>query len=363
MAHLRVASWPGFGATANPFVKNFLDGLIEADCEVISIDRIGQIRGQTPDILLLHWAERVYWENTAIRKSVIWAMHRLLRHLRLLRAHAPSTRIVWLMHNIRPHDAGPIQRQIWGWYARSLSLQVDGFLTLSPGTIPVVREAFPETTEKPIGYIWHPLYPGAELTSVERQAARARYGWDRGLRVLGYCGQIRPYKGMEELIRVFSETKRPDLRLLIAGRPHNRSTVEKLRAAAARDARIELDVSDLSERDFRDALGTCDVMIAPYRKYLHSGSIVHALSANRPVVTPATPFSGSLRAHLGEDWVRTYVEDLTPTLLEAEATSRPPCEALDMREFTPHSVGQQTGKFFEHLLRTSRPGSTNPSNM
>ena len=48
-------------------------------------------------------------------------------------------------------------------------------------------------------------------------------------------------------------------------------------------------------------------MVAPFRRYLHSGSIVHALSAGRPVLTPATPFATSLAAELGRpDWLQTY---------------------------------------------------------
>ena len=52
-------------------------------------------------------------------------------------------------------------------------------------------------------------------------------------------------------------------------------------------------------------------MVAPFRRYLHSGSIVHALSAGRPVLTPATPFALSLAAELGRpDWLQTYAGPL-----------------------------------------------------
>jgi beta-1,4-mannosyltransferase len=343
---LRVASWPGSGAKANPFVSNFLSGLEKAGCEVISFDTVSDFKGQAYDILLLQWAERVFWESTS-RWKQIWT---ILRLLRFLQTRAPHIRVVWLVHNLRPHDVGRWGRLIWTPYMWALTRLVAGFLTLSPGTLPEVRATLPAFAQKPADYIWHPLYPGAELSEHERLVARSRYGWDDTVRVLGYCGQIRPYKGLDELADAFLRTKRPDLRLLIAGRPSNTATVAKLEVAAKKDTRIALDLKDLSGAEFRLALGACDVMAAPFHRYLHSGSIVHALSAVRPVLTPATPFSKSLCVHLGREWVRTYEGSLTPELLETEENIRPPITDLNLIDFNPDAVGQQTVRFFREIL-------------
>ncbi len=343
---MRVASWPGYGVTDNPFISILLDDLKQAECDVISLDRIKAFEGQAPDILLLHWAERVFWESRSVTKSSTFAMLRLLRHLR---RRAPHTKVVWLVHNLIPHDAGLVRRLLWGPYIRAFTRQIDGFLTLSPSTISEVRFAFPELAQLPADYVWHPFYPGAALSVEERLAARARYGWNDTDRVLGYCGQIRPYKGMEELVGAFIRTRRPELRLLVAGRPYDRATVARLKAATAQDERIALNSQNLTDSEFRQALGSCDVMLAPFRTYLHSGSIVHALSAGRPVVTPVTPFSDSLRKHLGSDWVRTYSDDLTPTLLEAKETLRPTATELNMEEFMPDAVGRRATAFFERI--------------
>jgi beta-1,4-mannosyltransferase len=346
VSRMSVASWPGYGATTNPFVSIFLDGLKQAGCEVISIDHLKAFKGQAPDILLLHWADRVYWYNNTIKTS--FAILFLLHHLR---RRSPRTKVVWLVHNIKPHDAGPVRHFLWGPYIRAFARQVDGFLTLSPGTIGEVRSAFPELATAPADYVWHPSYPGAELSCDERLAARALYGWNDTDSVLGYCGLIRPYKGMEELVGAFLRTSRTDLRLLVAGRPYDAETATWLEAAAAQDTRIKLDLRYLTNSEFRQTLGACDVMLAPFREYLHSGSIVHALSANRPVVTPVTPFSESMREQLGGDWMRTYSEKLTPALLEASETLSPPTTKLNMAEFKPDAVGRRTAGFFERVLR------------
>src|SRR5690606_4502061 len=101
------------------------------------------------------------------------------------------------------------------------------------------------------------------------------------------------------------------------------------------------------DADFRAALGACDVVAAPLRTYLHSGSIVHALSAGRPVLTPATPFSESYRGLLGADWVRTYDTALTPDLLVRQAP--PPASPPDLSALSAQAVGAMAAAFFGRL--------------
>ncbi len=345
---LRIASWPGYGATHNPFVHVFLDALRDAGCTVDSIERVedvGAIADRAPDILLLHWAERVFGESQS-RLQVLTKIRSLLAALAARPGHC---RVVWLVHNLAPHDARPMQRLVWPFYLRALARQVDGFMTLSPGTVDQVRAALPALAGKPAVGLWHPAYPDAILSPNERNAARAGAGWTPDQCVLGYCGQIRPYKGVEELLTTFRATPRADLRLLFAGRPGSPAFRDWIEAEAVRDPRITLRLQDLPAPAFREALGICDVTVAPLRTYLHSGSIVHALSANRPVLTPGTPFSRSLAAELGTGWMRLYQGELTPDLLRAQTPQPANIAAPNLSAMNAARVGQAAARFFGGL--------------
>jgi glycosyltransferase involved in cell wall biosynthesis len=340
---LRIASWPGYGATHNPFMHVFLDALKDAGCIVESIESVEAMAGQDPDILLLHWAERVFGESQS-RLEVLGKMRGLLT---TLATRPPRTRIIWLVHNLAPHDARPFQRVVWPFYVRALARRVDGFMTLSPGTVDQVRAALPTLSTKPAEGLWHPAYPDAALSIEEKAAARADYGWTAREHVLGYCGQIRPYKGVEELLKSFRSTTNPDLRLLLAGRPGSENFRNWIEAEAAFDPRIALRLEDLSTAAFREGLGVCDVIVAPLRSYLHSGSIIHSLSAARPVLTPATPFSDSLQAQLGADWMRLYKGELTSRMLEVQAQRTVNAGGPDLSELAPVKVGRAARRFFD----------------
>jgi glycosyltransferase involved in cell wall biosynthesis len=210
--------------------------------------------------------------------------------------------------------------------------------------------AYPALARKPLGHVWHPAYPGEALAPAAAAAARAGFGWTGAERVFGYCGQLRPYKGTEELIRAFRGLADPDARLLVAGRPMDAGYARTLAGLAGEDRRIRLLPEDLAPERFRACLGACDLVVAPFRRYLHSGSIVHSLSAGRPVLTPATPFATSLAAELASPgWLQTYDGPLTPETLRA---ARRPDGALDLGPIAPANAAARLRRFVEGLRRS-----------
>ncbi|OLT52243.1 hypothetical protein [Cellulosimicrobium sp. CUA-896] len=65
-------------------------------------------------------------------------------------------------------------------------------------------------------------------------------------------------------------------------------------------------------------------MVLPFEELYNSGSVLLALSLNRPVLVPASPSSVRLRDEVGAHWVRTYAGPLTAAALEEayEAVAR-----------------------------------------
>lgn len=347
---LNVASWPGKGDTHNPFINIFLDGLEANGCRVKNLETVEALAEATKggtDILLLHWAERVFGESRS-RWQILIKMWRLLSAVG--NAHS-STRVVWVVHNLAPHDARRFQKLVWPIYIRALARKVDAFLTLAPGTVAQVRAGLPQLAAKPGHGAWHPAYPDAELSPDERRAARMKLGFTPKNRVLGYCGQIRPYKGVEDLLDTFIQTTAPHLRLLLCGRPqYGRPETEAfllmLKEKAKRDHRVVVWFDDLTPAEYRAALGACDVIVAPFRSYLHSGSIIHALSAKRPVLTPATPFANSLEVLLGTEWVRQYEFELSPDILTDQKKAS---GTIDLSSLSSSVVGEDVLLFLRRL--------------
>lgn len=340
---MRVASWPGRAVSHNMFVRILLDSLAEAGADVVSCDTVDDLLTVRADVILLHWPETVIWQSQG-RVNLLTNIQRLKHFFK--RHHKKPTKLIWLAHNLMPHRQGRLEKLLWRGYIDALVQAVDGVLTLSPGTVEVVRQHFPALAERPVSFVWHPHYPHP---AVSRETARAATGFAPQDYVFGYCGQIRRYKGVDLALQSFLETTGAHLRLYLAGTPSEPAFVEELTAKARQDPRISLELEDLSGPAFEAALMRCDTIIAPFRQYLHSGSLVHALSAGCRVLTPATPFSESLAEALGGAHVTTYNGALTPDILRAQAQDTPQTPP-DLSAMAPTKVAADLLAFAESVM-------------
>lgn len=354
-----LGSWPGRESDHNRFLPVLLDALAAEGVRITGFPDSWDIRFAGLDALLIHWPDKVFWEAAHAGQGAGGAAARMAGLIARLAARRRATKLVWMVHDLAPHDGGRFKRATWRPYAAALARLADGTLTLSEGTRAQVAAAYPALARKPMEHIWHPAYPGETVSPETRAATRATFGWTGTERVFGYCGQLRPYKGVEDLISAFARLDDPDARLLIAGRPRDGDTADDLRRRAAGDARIHMRPEDLTPGDFRACLGACDLVVAPFRRYLHSGSIVHALSAKRPVLTPATPFATSLAAELASPgWLQTYDGPLGPETLAAAAAPAP-AAPLDLTRLAPERAARRIRHFLDRLAGAPVNTATN----
>jgi len=324
----------------------FLDHLQDTGAEIVSLESIDEICQSDVDVVVLHWLETVIWETKSRRD-------RFRKAIKLLQfASKPAgtrPKLVWMAHNLKPHRLnGKVITKAWPTYSRALTRRFDGVITLSPGTVPAVHGAFPALKEKPTKAIWHPAYPAPKITKSE---ARAALGLPSEGHVFGYCGQLKRYKNLEEATSAFLKTQDPSLRLVIAGVPADEAVVASLEKAAAEDPRILLWAKNLSAEEFETALVACDTALQPFKDYLHSGSMIHAVSAGCRILTPAKPFAQALQDSIGSDWVTLYEGALTPeTIVQHAKTSPAQPDTRKLAALDPARAAQETKAFLQEVV-------------
>ena len=346
-SRLRVGSWPGHEARANAFVANFLDCLASDGCEIVNLSDPATFSGADVDVLILHWLERLFWTS----RSDLDLFRRVAGFVKALRTVPERTRIVWLVHNLAPHEQRRLHGWIWRFLVPVVARRTDAVLTLSPGTVPQVREAIPGLVQCPALGCHHPAYRLSPVAAGGEM--RRRLGISGDSRVVGYVGNLRPYKGLHSLVHAFSQLPDRNLRLLLAGRAsaHDRDV---LAALAAGDPRITIEARRLDADEFDACLLACDLVVAPFRDYLHSGSMVHALCAGRPLLTPDTPFSRSLAEEVGAQWVMTHDGALTAAELGRALGRLPDAGAPNLAAFQPDRVGREVGAFLREVCAAPR---------
>ncbi|HEX5400007.1 MAG TPA: glycosyltransferase family 4 protein [Verrucomicrobiae bacterium] len=206
----------------------------------------------------------------------------LAAQLVLLRAR--GCRIVWTVHNLENHEKKRRLRQ------RLLSYLIghvaNKVIVHGQTARDAVKRHF-RIPKRKIVVIPHGNFIGLYPDAIGRNPARRALNLPDSARVVLFLGNIRPYKGVNELIRVFKSAKAPDAILLIAGRLLAGETEQRIRSEIADDPRIRLHPGLVAPHRIQILMNAADVVVLPYRDVLTSGAVVLAMSYGKPCVAPA----------------------------------------------------------------------------
>lgn len=191
-------------------------------------------------------------------------------------------RVIFVCHNASPHEGFPLSRALTRLALRTGNLLV----ALSEGVAGELRTLLPGTN---VSVVPHPPYSviGGEVSVANRDAWRERVGAGSNAKVVLFFGNVRPYKGLRDLIDAFPKIVGAcDAMLVVAG-----TFFESIDSYRARVD--ELGISDyvrlfdeyIPNEDIASLFSMSDLVVLPYRSASQSGVIPLAAMFRKPVVT------------------------------------------------------------------------------
>ena len=264
-----------------------------------SLWRLG--RGRSVDVVHLHWLEFVAPSDG---RPVTGLLRTLVRQARLAGGIAwlrlRGIKVVWTVHNLAPHE--PVRPRLERLLGRVVSRLADRVIAHSGYARSRIQDRWGRAT--PVAVIPHPNYTGVfPADDRPRAEIRRSMGLPEDAFVFLAFGQVRPYKRLPELVEAFTMLDGAGLRLVIAGKPVVASEAERLRQAAAADARVVLDLRQIPDADVAGLHRAADAGVLAYRDVFSSGALMLALSQGLPVVVPD---EGTAREIAGEDASESY---------------------------------------------------------
>ena len=134
----------------------------------------------------------------------------------------------------------------------------------------------------------HGNYIGYYPNQIPKAKARHQLGLPHNAFVYLFLGLLRPYKGLEGLVRAFIKLDNPEARLLVVGKVFGVNNFEsKLRDLSRTDSRIILLPKFVPDEAIQVYLNACDIFVLPYKNITTSGAAALALSFGRPVIAPS----------------------------------------------------------------------------
>lgn len=236
------------------------------------------------DILHIHWIEHLFmvprtWQRRKGFFSVVLA---------LFLARLLNRKIVYTVHNLNQHEGrSPILNRI----ANAIIFRVAHAVHVHDETV-AQEVARRYGRRHNVFVIPHGSYLGAYPNDVDRATARA-FLREKGIAVdddayvFLFLGQVRPYKGVEFLIRAFRALEAPRARLLIVGKAEAPAYADEIRALALEDPRIITHLTYVDDEELQYFFNAADVCVFPYRQITTSGAALLAFTFGKPIIAPA----------------------------------------------------------------------------
>ena len=192
--------------------------------------------------------------------------------------------IVWTLHNLHSHEpsaaslrAARLQR----YFARQASL----IRVFSQGSIARACAELGVAAEK-IRVVPEGDYSRYYPNTISPADARARLGLAADDFVILWLGNIRPYKGLHQLIEVFHQIAQPNWRLVIAGKPFIEAYAREIARLAQGEPQIQLHPKFIAEDELQLYYNAADGVALPFAEVENSGSVCLAMCFHKPVVAP-----------------------------------------------------------------------------
>jgi glycosyltransferase involved in cell wall biosynthesis len=160
---------------------------------------------------------------------------------------------------------------------------VDGFVTMSRKVLEDLRHF---TRTKPAVFVPHPLYDNFG-GAVSMEEARRQLGLDQEDKLILFFGFIRPYKGLDLLLRAMATQpiREAGLRLLVAGEFYDQSQpyLNLIQELNLQD-RVILRTQFIPDSEVRYYLCAANLVVQPYRSATQSGVTPLAYHFEKPMV-------------------------------------------------------------------------------
>ncbi len=240
------------------------------------------IRQHQPDVLYYDWVH-----SFILGQSPLWTYFKSLVFVFeiFFVKFIKRIPIIHTLHNLQNH-AGlylRLERAIYGFFLRNCTyIRVYSETTktaaiqkfnLNPNKIKVIQDL-----------PFHYYYPN-KITKTE---ARKQLQLSENQFVYLFFGEIKPYKGLHDFIPIFKQFAQSTDRLVIAGKSYDMDYFASLQKAAESCENIVWEHRFIEDNEVQTFFNAADVVVLPFVRIDHSGSVDLAMSFSRPVITLKT---------------------------------------------------------------------------
>jgi Glycosyltransferase len=274
-----VPRWPN-----NPYQAELARHLSSHGVAVSTESRLKDIlhaarrKARAPAIVHLHAVPPFSWHPRRLLRLAAFVF-------RLFQLRRAGTRLVWTVHNACDHESA--HPRIDRLLARAAYHAVDAAILHSPGARSLAEQQWRTRRTRNVFLIHHGHFIDSYRAPLSRAQARTQLGIPLEALVFLFLGNVRPYKGVPQLVREFKAVASPHLRLVIAGDVHSPELEADIVREIDDSPLVDFRPGFVPDADVSTYLSACNAVVFPYTKALTSGALILAMSFGRACIAPA----------------------------------------------------------------------------
>lgn len=256
------------------------------------------------EVFHMHWPE-TYLNEKLFHKRILGTLAVLVY---ILFIKVIGKRIVWTVHNTKPHENR--NAIISNYFYRICVLMTDEFVFMSKVSQVEFSDSYPLVKNKSYRIIYHPLYYS------DSNGMNLEYNNEK---FILYFGIIRPYKNVPRLIEQFGLTSQ-ELVLKIMGSCKDVS--KEAVVSLSKGKKVQLYLERYSNKDLGLNLNSCEGVVIPYRDITNSGVLYQAISYGVRILIPRMKYTEEVVASLNYRNVQFYDGEIDSNDLDSFCTNR-----------------------------------------
>lgn len=282
-----------------------------------------------PDYIHFDWLHQYY-----LRRShwMTYLFYPLFVLQVLIVKHILGIKLVWTLHNITPHDHvyfGPYK-----WARIFFARQCTWIRVFSEDTVIKASKELNITIER-FKIVPEGSYVGHYPNTFSKEESRSSLSISMDKHVFLFFGSMRPYKGIEDLIRTYKNYRKENTMLIIAGQCISKNYRGQIEQLLEGYDDILLKACTIDVVDVQLFMNASDIVVLPFKKVENSGSTILAMGFKKPVIAPHV---GVLPLRLRSQKELLYNDSLDEIFLKT----------LNMSSEELSSIGNQN---FENLTK------------
>ncbi len=249
------------------------------------------IQAHHPDVLYFDWVH-----SFILGQSAVWTYFKSLVFILeiVFAKYIKQIPISHTLHNLQNH-AGlylNLEKMVYGFFLRNCThIRVYSETTKTAAIKKFGLDAAKISVIQDLPF--HYYYKN----TTTKPEARSQLGFTNNQFVFLFFGEIKSYKGLHDFIPIFRDFAQPTDLLIIAGKSYDAHYLDSLQKLCNNSENIVWHNRFIEDSEVQTFFNAADVVVLPFVRIDHSGSVDLAMSFSKPVITLKTESMNKLLAN------------------------------------------------------------------